>query len=336
MTEKNSAEDKHRALELALTQIEKSHGKGAIMRLGGEDIAELPVIPSGSISLDMAMVIGGYPRGRIVEIFGPEMSGKTTLALHAIANAQAKDGVGALVDAENAFDPHYARKIGVNLDELLISQPDTGEQALDIVETLVRSNAVDIVVIDSVAALVPRAEIEGEMGDSYMGLQARLMSQAMRKLTTAINRSKTCVIFLNQIREKIGVMFGSSEFTPGGRALKFYSSIRIDLRRIATLKDGDRSIGSRLRARVVKNKLAPPFREAELDIIFGEGISYAGEIIDLGVKLKIIDKSGAWLSYGGQRLGQGRENARQFLKENPDILSEIESKIREQLKKNNK
>ena len=291
MTEKNSAEDKHRALELALTQIEKSHGKGAIMRLGGEDIAELPVIPSGSI---------------------------------------------ALVDAENAFDPHYARKIGVNLDELLISQPDTGEQALDIVETLVRSNAVDIVVIDSVAALVPRAEIEGEMGDSYMGLQARLMSQAMRKLTTAINRSKTCVIFLNQIREKIGVMFGSSEFTPGGRALKFYSSIRIDLRRIATLKDGDRSIGSRLRARVVKNKLAPPFREAELDIIFGEGISYAGEIIDLGVKLKIIDKSGAWLSYGGQRLGQGRENARQFLKENPDILSEIESKIREQLKKNNK
>lgn len=333
MAEKNIADDKHKALELALSQIEKSYGKGAIMRLGEEEIPEIPVIPSGSISLDMAMVIGGYPRGRIVEIFGPEMSGKTTLALHAIANAQAADGVGAFVDAENAFDPHYAQKIGVNLDELLISQPDTGEQALDIVETLVRSNAVDIIVVDSVAALVPKAEIEGEMGDSYMGLQARLMSQAMRKLTTAINRSKTCVIFLNQIREKIGVMFGSSEFTPGGRALKFYSSIRIDLRRVATLKNGDQSIGSRLRARVVKNKLAPPFKEAELDIIFGEGISRAGEIIDLGVKLKIIDKSGAWLSYGEIRLGQGRENARQFLKENPDILSEIESKIREQLKK---
>ncbi|MCX7766990.1 MAG: recombinase RecA [Candidatus Sumerlaeia bacterium] len=314
-----------------MSQIEKTYGKGALMRLGEEGAPELPVISSGSITLDMAMVIGGYPRGRVVEIFGPEMSGKTTMALHAIAEAQKMGGVGAIVDAENALDPHYAQAIGVKLEDLLISQPDTGEQALDIVETLVRSNAVDVIVVDSVAALVPRAEIEGEMGDSFVGLQARLMSQALRKLTGAINRSKTCVIFLNQIREKIGVMYGSAEFTPGGRALKFYASVRIDLRRTSPLKEGEQIIGSRIHARVVKNKLAPPFREAEFDIIFGEGISRAGEILDLGTRLGIIDKSGAWLSYQGQRLGQGRENARQLLKDSPELMTEIEKKIRNKL-----
>ncbi len=332
MAEKNPADEKQKALDLALSQIEKSYGKGSVMRLGENVVQEQPVISSGSVSLDIATVIGGYPRGRVIEIYGPEMSGKTTMALHAIAEAQKNNGVGAFIDAENAFDPHYAQTIGINLDDLLISQPDSGEQALDIVETLVRSNAVDIIAIDSVAALVPRAEIEGEMGDSYIGLQARLMSQAMRKLTGAINRSKTCVIFLNQIREKIGVMFGSSEFTPGGRALKFYSSMRLDIRRIATLKDADRSIGNRVRTRVVKNKLAPPFREAEFDILYGQGISHAGEVIDLGIKMKIINKSGAWLSYDEQRLGQGRENARQFLIENPEVMESIEKKIREEIK----
>lgn len=327
----NNIEEKKKALELAMSQIEKTYGKGALMRLGEEGAPELPVISSGSIMLDMAMVVGGYPRGRVVEIFGPEMSGKTTMALHAIAEAQKTGGVGAIVDAENALDPNYAQAIGVKLEDLLISQPDTGEQALDIVETLVRSNAVDVIVVDSVAALVPRAEIEGEMGDSFVGLQARLMSQALRKLTGAINRSKTCVIFLNQIREKIGVMYGPTEFTPGGRALKFYATIRIDLRRTTQLKEGEQVIGSRIHARVVKNKLAPPFREAEFDIIFGEGISRAGEILDLGTKLGIIDKSGAWLSYQGQRLGQGRENARQLLKESPELMAEIEKKIREKL-----
>jgi len=332
VAEKNPADEKQKALDLALSQIEKSYGKGSVMRLGENVVQEQPVISSGSVSLDIATVIGGYPRGRVIEIYGPEMSGKTTMALHAIAEAQKNNGVGAFIDAENAFDPHYAQTIGINLDDLLISQPDSGEQALDIVETLVRSNAVDIIAIDSVAALVPRAEIEGEMGDSYIGLQARLMSQAMRKLTGAINRSKTCVIFLNQIREKIGVMFGSSEFTPGGRALKFYSSMRLDIRRIATLKDADRSIGNRVRTRVVKNKLAPPFREAEFDILYGQGISHAGEVIDLGIKMKIINKSGAWLSYDEQRLGQGRENARQFLIENPEVMESIEKKIREEIK----
>ncbi len=335
MAAKESSDERIKALDIAINQIEKHHGKGSIMRLGQDEAQEIPVIPSGSVGLDTALVIGGYPRGRIIEIYGPEMSGKTTMALHAVAEAQKKGGVGAFVDAENAFDPAYARRIGLNLDELLISQPDTGEQALDIVETLVRSNAVDIIVVDSVAALVPRAEIEGEMGDSYMGLQARLMSQAMRKLTSAINRSKTCVIFLNQIREKIGVMFGSSEFTPGGRALKFYSSVRIDIRRIASLKDGDKSVGNRVRTRVVKNKLAPPFRECEFDIMYGEGISHTGEIIDFGVNFKIITKSGAWFSYDKERLGQGRENARQFLKDNTEIMTEIESKIRDEFEKEN-
>ena len=332
MSEKMGNSEKLKALELALGQIEKSYGKGSIMRLGEDSAVDIPIIPSGSLSLDQAMGIGGFPRGRVIEVFGPEMSGKTTLALHAIAEAQKNNGVGALIDAENAFDPTYAQKIGVKLDDLLISQPDNGEQALDIVETLVRSNAVDIIVVDSVAALVPRAEIEGEMGDAFVGLQARLMSQAMRKLTSAINRTKTCVIFINQIREKIGVMFGNPEVTPGGRALKFYSSMRLDIRRIASLKDGETNIGNRVRTRVVKNKLAAPFREAEFDILFGEGISHTGEVLDLGVKFKTIEKSGAWLSYDKQRLGQGRENARQFLKENPEVLAELESKIREALK----
>jgi recombination protein RecA len=321
-----------KALEMALTQIERSYGKGAIMRMGEQAIDQgIQVIPTGSISLDCALGIWGVPRGRIVEIFGPESSGKTTLALHVVANAQKMGGVAAYIDAEHAMDPVYCRKLGVNVDELLISQPDTGEQALDIVETLVRSNAVDVIVVDSVAALVPKAEIEGEMGDSFVGLQARLMSQALRKLTAAINKSKTCVIFINQIREKIGVMFGNPETTTGGRALKFYASIRIDIRRIGAIKEGAENVGNRCRAKVVKNKLAPPFKEAEFDIMFGEGISREGDLLDLGVSAKLIDKSGAWFSFEGERIGQGRENAKQFLKHHPEIADRLERAIKERI-----
>jgi len=321
-----------KALEMALTQIERSYGKGAIMRMGEQAIDQgIQVIPTGSISLDCALGIWGVPRGRIVEIFGPESSGKTTLALHVVANAQKMGGVAAYIDAEHAMDPVYCRKLGVNVDELLISQPDTGEQALDIVETLVRSNAVDVIVVDSVAALVPKAEIEGEMGDSFVGLQARLMSQALRKLTAAINKSKTCVIFINQIREKIGVMFGNPETTTGGRALKFYASIRIDIRRIGAIKEGAENVGNRCRAKVVKNKLAPPFKEAEFDIMFGEGISREGDLLDLGVSAKLIEKSGAWFSFEGERIGQGRENAKQFLKQHPEIADRLERAIKERI-----
>lgn len=324
--------DREKALELALSQIERSHGKGSIMRYGQRAVAEgIPVIPSGALSLDMALGIWGYPRGRVIEIFGPEASGKTTLALHAVAEAQRLGGIAAFIDAEHAVDPTYMSNIGVNLDSLLISQPDSGEQALDIVETLVRSNALHIVVIDSVAALSPRAEIEGEMGDSFVGLQARMMSQAMRKLTAAISRSGTSVMFINQVREKIGVMFGPTETTPGGRALKFYASVRVDVRRIASLKDGDRSVGNRVRARVVKNKLAAPFGEAEFDILFGQGISTVGDLLDLAVKYQIIKKSGAWFSYGDTRLGQGRENTRLFLTENEELRREIEDKVKEKI-----
>jgi recombination protein RecA len=331
---KDEAENRLKALELALTQIERSYGKGSIMRLGEQSArTDVAVIPSGSIMLDYAMGVGGYPRGRVTEIFGPEASGKTTLALHAVAEAQRLEGIAAYVDAEHALDPLYTKKLGVHLDDLLISQPDSGEQALDIVETLVRSNAVDIVVIDSVAALVPRAEIEGEMGDSFMGLQARLMSQALRKLTGAISKSRTCVVFTNQIREKIGVMFGPTETTTGGRALKFYASMRVDIRRIGSIKEGERNIGNRVKVRVVKNKISPPFREAEFDILFGEGISRVGELLDLGVHYKVIEKSGAWLSFDGERLGQGRENARLFLKEHDDICKKLEQRIREDIKK---
>ncbi|MGB9692021.1 MAG: recombinase RecA [Candidatus Sumerlaeaceae bacterium] len=321
-----------KALEMALSQIERSYGKGAIMRMGEHSVEQgIQVIPTGSISLDCALGIWGVPRGRIVEIFGPESSGKTTLALHVVANAQKMGGVAAYIDAEHAMDPVYCRKLGVNVDELLISQPDTGEQALDIVETLVRSNAIDVIVIDSVAALVPKAEIEGEMGDSFVGLQARLMSQALRKLTAAINKSKTCVIFINQIREKIGVMFGNPETTTGGRALKFYASIRIDIRRIGAIKEGTENVGNRCRAKVVKNKLAPPFKEAEFDIMFGEGISREGDLLDLGVSAKLIEKSGAWFSFEGERIGQGRENAKQFLKEHPDVAERLERAIKERI-----
>lgn len=324
--------DKEKALELALTQIERSHGKGSIMRYGESIQAQdVPAIPSGSISLDMALGIWGYPRGRVVEIYGPEASGKTTLALHAVASAQKQGGVAAYVDAEHAVDPTYTKTIGVDLDALLISQPDTGEQALDIVETLVRSSALDIVVIDSVAALSPRAEIEGEMGDTFVGLQARMMSQAMRKLTAAISRSGTCVVFINQIREKIGVMFGPSETTPGGRALKFYSSVRVDVRRIASLKEGDKNVGNRVRARIVKNKLAAPFKDAEFEILFGQGISFVGDLLDLAVKHQIIAKSGSWFSFGETRLGQGRENTRQFILENAEMREEIETQVKEKI-----
>ncbi len=321
-----------KALEMALSQIERSYGKGAIMRMGEHSVEQgIQVIPTGSISLDCALGIWGVPRGRIVEIFGPESSGKTTLALHVVANAQKMGGVAAYIDAEHAMDPVYCRKLGVNVDELLISQPDTGEQALDIVETLVRSNAVDVIVVDSVAALVPKAEIDGEMGDSFVGLQARLMSQALRKLTAAISKSKTCVIFINQIREKIGVMFGNPETTTGGRALKFYASIRIDIRRIGAIKEGPENVGNRCRAKVVKNKLAPPFKEAEFDIMFGEGISREGDLIDLGVSAKLVEKSGAWFSFEGERIGQGRENAKQFLKEHPDVAERLERAIKERI-----
>ncbi len=326
---KEDRKDRDKALELALSQIEKMYGKGAIMRLGISG-ALLPVsaIPTGSLELDYALGIGGVPRGRVVEIFGPESSGKTTLALHIIAEAQKLGGAAAFVDAEHALDANYAKLLGVNIDDLLISQPDTGEQGLEITEVLVRSGAVDVVAIDSVAALVPRAEIDGEMGDSLPGLQARLMSQALRKLTAAISKSRTCVVFINQLREKIGVMFGNPETTTGGRALKFYASIRLDIRRIAAIKDGEEVTGSRVRVKVVKNKVAPPFREAEFDIIYGEGISRLGSLLDLGVTHKVVEKSGAWYAFGGERIGQGRENAKKFLQENLAMADEIEGKLR--------
>ncbi|MGB5193805.1 MAG: recombinase RecA, partial [Polyangiales bacterium] len=320
--------NREKALHLALGSIEKAYGKGSIMRLGDSDAKiQVPVISTGAISLDLALGIGGYPRGRIVEIYGPESSGKTTLTLHAIAEAQKKGGIAAFIDAEHALDPNYARKLGVNVDELLVSQPDHGEQALEIADTLVRSGAVDIVVIDSVAALVPRAEIEGEMGDSHVGLQARLMSQALRKLTGTVQKSNTTLFFINQIRMKIGVMFGSPETTSGGNALKFYASQRLDIRRIGTIKVGDAAVGNRCRVKVVKNKMAPPFRLCEFDILFGQGISRTGDVLDLGVEAGIINKSGAWYSYGEERVGQGRDNARAFLEEHPDILEAVERQL---------
>ncbi len=320
--------DKEKALETALGQIERSFGKGSIMRLGEKREMDIESLSTGSLGLDIALGIGGLPRGRIIEIYGPESSGKTTLALHVAAEAQKSGGVCAFVDAEHALDPVYAAKLGVDLDDLLISQPDTGEQALEIADTLVRSGAVDVLVVDSVAALTPRAELEGEMGDSLPGLQARLMSQALRKLTGSVSKSKTMVIFINQIRMKIGVMFGSPETTSGGNALKFYSSVRLDIRRIGQLKDRDEVIGNQTRVKVVKNKVAPPFKQVEFDIIYGEGISKTGELIDLGVKAGVVEKSGSWFSYGSQRIGQGRENARRFLKENPDVAAEIEEAVR--------
>ena len=326
-TEKNT--EKMKVLDAVLLQIEKQYGKGSIMRLGDEaGNIEIDVIPTGCLSLDIALGIGGLPRGRIIEIYGPESSGKTTVALHAIAEAQKMGGVAAFIDAEHALDPVYAKKLGVKLDDLYVSQPDTGEQALDICDALVRSSAVDIVVIDSVAALTPKAEIEGDMGDSHVGLQARLMSQALRKLTGIVNKSNTCVIFINQLREKVGVMFGNPETTTGGKALKFYASMRLDIRRTDTLKDSDGAVGNRTKATIVKNKLAPPFRQAEFDIVFGEGISQEGCIIDLGVQFDVIGKSGAWFSYNGEKVAQGREKMRVFLKENPEIMKEIEEKIR--------
>jgi recombination protein RecA len=322
--------DKSKALDAALSQIERAFGKGSIMRLGKNSKAmDIDTIPTGSLSLDIALGIGGLPRGRVVEIYGPESSGKTTLALHTLAEAQKKGGICAFIDAEHALDPIYARKLGVNVDELLISQPDAGEQALEIADTLVRSGAIDVLVIDSVAALVPRAELEGEMGDSQPGLQARLMSQALRKLTASINRSNTMVVFINQIRMKIGVMYGSPETTTGGNALKFYASVRLDIRRIGVIKERDEVVGNQTRVKVVKNKLAPPFKQVEFDIMYGEGVSKVGEIIDLGVKAGVVEKSGAWFSYDSQRIGQGRENAKNFLKSNPDISNKIEAAIRQ-------
>ncbi len=329
--EMQNISDRGKALELALAQIEKQFGKGSIMKLGAHVKANVETIPTGALTLDVALGVGGLPRGRVVEIFGPEASGKTTLTLTAIRENQKKGGVAAFIDAEHAFDSTYAKIIGVNLDDLLISQPDTGEQALEIAETLVRSNAVDLVVIDSVAALTPRAEIEGDMGDSHMGLQARLMSQALRKLTSAISKSRTTVIFINQLREKIGVMFGSPETTPGGRALKFYSSVRLDVRRIAYLKEGDRVIGNHVRVRVVKNKIAPPFREAEFDILHNEGIAKTGAVIDAAVNMEIISKSGTWLSFNNEKLGQGRDAAIKALKENPKLQDAIEKEVRKKL-----
>jgi recombination protein RecA len=327
---KEENKDKDKAIEMAVSQIEKQFGKGAIMRLGDEGLEQdVPSIPTGSLSLDIALGVGGIPRGRVIEIYGPESSGKTTLSLHIVAEAQKTGGVAAFIDAEHALDMPYAKKLGVKTDELLISQPDHGEQALEIAEMLVRSGGIDVLVVDSVAALVPRAEIEGDMGDSHMGLQARLMSQALRKLTSAISRSKTSVIFINQIRMKIGVMFGNPETTTGGNALKFYSTVRMDIRRIGAIKDGDRVLGNRTRVKVVKNKMAPPFRQVEFDIMFGEGISKEGDMIDLGVEEGIIEKSGSWFSYKKDRLGQGRENVKNFLKENPELLQEIESVILE-------
>ncbi|OOE10862.1 recombinase RecA [Fictibacillus arsenicus] len=320
--------DRKAALDMALRQIEKQFGKGSIMKLGEQTDQRVSTVSSGSIALDIALGIGGYPRGRIIEVYGPESSGKTTVALHAIAEVQRNGGQAAFIDAEHALDPVYAQKLGVNIDELLLSQPDTGEQALEIAEALVRSGAVDILIIDSVAALVPKAEIEGEMGDSHVGLQARLMSQALRKLSGAINKSKTIAVFINQIREKVGVMFGNPETTPGGRALKFYSSVRLEVRRAEQLKQGQDVVGNKTKIKVVKNKVAPPFRTAEVDIMYGEGISYQGEILDIGSEIDIVQKSGAWYSYEGERLGQGRENSKQFLKENPEIAAAIVAEIR--------
>src|SRR5512135_2338735 len=323
--------DRTTAVANALLQIEKQFGKGSIMKLGGREKIEVQSIPTGSISLDAALGVGGMPRGRVVEIYGPESSGKTTLALHVIAEAQRRGGMAAFVDAEHALDAVYAGKLGVDIDNLLVSQPDSGEQALEIAEVLIRSGAVDVLVVDSVAALVPRSELEGEMGDAQMGLQARLMSQALRKLTAIVSKSKTCLVFINQLREKIGVMFGNPETTTGGRALKFYGSVRLELRRMASLKEGEAVVGSRAKVKVVKNKVAPPFREAEFDILYGEGISKEGDLLDLGVEHKIIEKSGAWFAFGGERLGQGRENARQFLKENTAIRATIEAGVRKAL-----
>jgi recombination protein RecA len=330
--EREDQKERNKALELAVGQIEKQFGKGSIMRLGQKGgVTPIEVIPTGAISIDYALGIGGMPRGRVVEIFGPESSGKTTLALQVIAQAQKTGGMAAFVDAEHALDAAYAQKLGVDLDGLLVSQPDNGEQALEIVEVLIRSNGVDVVVVDSVAALVPRAEIEGEMGEAQMGLQARLMSQALRKLTGAVSKSKTCLIFINQLREKIGVMFGNPETTTGGRALKFYASVRVDIRRIASIKEGDAVVGGRTRVKVVKNKLAPPFREAEFDVMYGEGISREGDLLDLAVEHRVIEKSGAWFAYGGERLGQGRENVKQFLKEHADLTRAIEERVRREL-----
>ncbi|HVD91842.1 MAG TPA: recombinase RecA [Vicinamibacterales bacterium] len=324
--------ERAKAIDLAVSQIEKQFGKGSIMRLGQKDvIAQMPSISTGSVSLDYALGIGGVPRGRVIEIFGPESSGKTTLALQVIAQAQKVGGMAAFVDAEHALDAGYARKLGVDLDNLLVSQPDNGEQALEIVEVLVRSGGVDVIVVDSVAALVPRAEIEGEMGEAQMGLQARLMSQALRKLTGIVSKSKTCLIFINQLREKIGVMFGNPETTTGGRALKFYSSVRIDIRRIGAIKDGDVVVGGRTRVKIVKNKVAPPFREAEFDVMYGEGISKEGDLLDMAVERKIVEKSGTWFAFGGERLGQGRENVKQFMKDNPATCKSIEEKVRKEL-----
>jgi recombination protein RecA len=323
--------EKLRAIETAITQIDRQYGKGAIMRLGDRPPVPISVIPTGSIAVDGALGVGGVPRGRVVEIFGPESSGKTTLSLQIIAQAQRRGGIAAFIDAEHAMDAEYARKLGVDTDNLLVSQPDSGEQALEIGEMLIRSGGIDVVVIDSVAALVPKAELEGEMGEAQMGLQARLMSQALRKLTAIVSKSNTCLIFINQIREKIGVMFGNPETTTGGRALKFYSSVRIDIRRIASIKDGDRVVGNRTKVKIVKNKVASPFRHAEFDITYGEGISREGELLDLGLEAKILEKSGSWLSYGDMRIGQGRENARQYLKDNPELADELERKIRASL-----
>ena len=324
----DSKNERSKAIEAALSQIDKQFGKGSIMRLGSREKVEIPAIPTGSLSLDAALGVGGMPRGRVIEIFGPESSGKTTLALHVISEAQRRGGMAAFIDAEHALDATYAGKLGVDTDNLLVSQPDSGEQALEIAEVLIRSGAVDVLVIDSVAALVPRAELEGEMGDAQMGMQARLMSQALRKLTSIVAKSHTSLIFINQLREKIGVMFGSPETTTGGRALKFYASIRCDIRRIASLKEGDVVIGSRAKVKVVKNKVAAPFREAEFDILYGEGISKEGDLLDLGVDQKIVEKSGSWYSFDGERIGQGRETARNFLRENPDIRNEIDSRLR--------
>ena len=328
----DKGKEKTRALDLAVSQIEKEFGKGSIMRLGGDhNFPLIECIPSGSTALDAALGIGGFPRGRVIEVYGPESGGKTTLTLHVIAQAQKAGGIAAFIDAEHALDAKYAGKLGVNIDNLLVSQPDSGEQALEITEVLVRSGAIDVVVVDSVAALVPRAELEGEMGDAQMGLQARLMSQALRKLTGVVSKSKTSLIFINQIREKIGVVFGNPETTTGGRALKFYASIRVDIRRIGAIKDGDQVVGNRTRVKVVKNKMAPPFREVEFDIMYGEGISREGELLDLAVKQDIVDKSGSWFSFDGERLGQGRENAKQFLRENMEYYARIEEKVREAL-----
>ena len=324
---KPDAGKKDQALDRAVSQIERQFGKGTIMRLGTDEKLDVPVISTGSLSLDIALGVGGMPRGRVVEVFGPEASGKTTLTLHIVANAQKTGGTAAFIDVEHALDPDYAKRLGVDLDSLLVNQPDTGEQALEIAELLTRSNAIDVIVVDSVAALVPRAELEGQMGDSHVALQARLMSQALRKLTSVISKSRTCLIFINQIREKIGVMFGNPETTPGGRALKFYSSVRVDIRRIGSIKDGERIIGNRVRAKIAKNKVAAPFRKAEFDIMFNQGISRSGDIIDLGVEEQVIEKSGTWFSYGEMRLGQGRENSKKFIDSKPELLQEIEQAV---------